>query len=407
MKTPGEMTARRLDKIAADLKIRTWNQGDDGFGGEWEIDPKKAEALKALWKEAYELARLNAGGSGQGGLRWHMQLMAELPITQNGQDIPNAAAVLQQMAKNALAGAPTGCSEAQPLQPRCPKCLGINLEIHFTDDGCQICYCRNPKCKHNAAPAEFFSAPPAMGAKLPEGKVPNYDTPETIVEHIVGMVADDGSITDYARELAIDYVRTRLLYAGGNYPPASPEQVAREIAAYVRGEFLKPLVCKPENDYLLDGLVPILQRHFHGSEGAAHRIPENENQADATCSFEFKGEVCGKILRASSYRHVFLQSEPINMFNHVFQGAASHPVAAAAQVKLGGMVYVSNQQFTGYGIAVCDSGNRKRVIGVLLENGNTWNYDAETVRNALPDELHKAPRALRERLATGEKGAEK
>lgn len=73
-------------------------------------------------------------------------------------------------------------------------------------------------------------------------------------------------------------------------------------------------------------------------------------------------------------------------------------VAAAEQVKLGGMVYVNNQQFTGYGIAVCDSGNRKRVIGVLLENGNTWNYDAETVRNAQPDEFHKAPRVLRERF---------
>lgn len=177
------------------------------------------------------------------------------------------------------------------MKPTCPKCLGINLEMHFTDDGCQICYCRNPKCKHNSAPPEFFSAPPAMGAKLPEGKVPNYDTPETIVEHIIGMVADDGSITDYARELAIDYVCTRLLYAGGNYPPASPqlEQVAREIAAYVRGEFLKPLVCKPENDYLLDGLVPILQRHFPCSEGAGERdkcqickgvqggVPGNEN----------------------------------------------------------------------------------------------------------------------------------
>lgn len=54
---------------------------------------------------------------------------------------------------------------SQLLQPRCPKCRGINLEMHFTDDGCQICYCRNPKCKHNSVPAEFFSAPPAARVK--------------------------------------------------------------------------------------------------------------------------------------------------------------------------------------------------------------------------------------------------
>lgn len=62
-------------------------------------------------------------------------------------------------------------------------------------------------------------------------------------------------------------------------------------------------------------------------------------------------------------------------------------------------VYVDNPQFTGYGIAQGDSGSRKRVISVQLENGNTWNYDADTVRNALPDEYHKMPRAIQDLAA--------
>lgn len=65
---------------------------------------------------------------------------------------------------------------------------------------------------------------------------------------------------------------------------------------------------------------------------------------------------------------------------------------------LGLPVYVDNPQFTGYGIAKYDSGDRKRVIGVLLENGNTWEYDATTVREARHEELPKMPRAIREQF---------
>lgn len=64
-------------------------------------------------------------------------------------------------------------------------------------------------------------------------------------------------------------------------------------------------------------------------------------------------------------------------------------------IKFGQPVYVKNPQFAGYGIAQYDSGSRKRVIGVLLENGNTWDYDADTVRNATPEEYDKMPNIIR------------
>lgn len=73
---------------------------------------------------------------------------------------------------------------------------------------------------------------------------------------------------------------------------------------------------------------------------------------------------------------------------------SGEPVPPAESIKLNVPVYVENEQFTGYGIAQYDTGLRKRAIGVLLENGNTWEYDAATVRNALPDEYHKMPRVI-------------
>jgi hypothetical protein len=70
---------------------------------------------------------------------------------------------------------------------------------------------------------EALRGSPARSApEVPEGKRPNYDTPEEIVDHIVGMVADDGSISPYARDLAIDYLETRLKYAA--LPGSLPTQ---------------------------------------------------------------------------------------------------------------------------------------------------------------------------------------
>lgn len=114
----------------------------------------------------------------------------------------------------------------------------------------------------------FFSAPPAMptmvhmpplGMTAGTHKLKEDAAAEVPPEEVAGIGHAEAS--EPLQPAAI---------RGGTFE-ASPqlEQVAREIAAYVRGEFLKPLVCKPENDYLLDGLVPILQRHFPGSEGVA------------------------------------------------------------------------------------------------------------------------------------------
>jgi Na+/proline symporter len=63
----------------------------------------------------------------------------------------------------------------------------------------------------------------------------------------------------------------------------------------------------------------------------------------------------------------------------------------------GAPVYVENHQFTGYGLAQHDTAAEKRVVSVLIENGNTWNYDVNTVRNATPEEFEKMPRYIRER----------
>ena len=71
------------------------------------------------------------------------------------------------------------------------------------------------------------------------------------------------------------------------------------------------------------------------------------------------------------------------------------PQARGYTLLQGRNVYVDNPQFQGYGIAQYDSGERKRVIGVLLENGNTWEYDAATVRAAREDERDKFPPHMR------------
>lgn len=45
----------------------------------------------------------------------------------------------------------------------------------------------------------------------------------------------------------------------------------------------------------------------------------------------------------------------------------------------GQRVRVDHPRFRGNGIVQYDSGARSRVIGVTLENGNTWEYEVETV----------------------------
>lgn len=66
-------------------------------------------------------------------------------------------------------------------------------------------------------------------------------------------------------------------------------------------------------------------------------------------------------------------------------------------------VYVDCPQFTGYGIAKYDTGERKRCIGVLLENGNIWDYPIEAVRVASEDERDKFPPHMRPASQTEEK----
>lgn len=43
-----------INALAEKLKIRTWDQGNDGFGGEWTIDPEKYEAIRQFRQQAYE-----------------------------------------------------------------------------------------------------------------------------------------------------------------------------------------------------------------------------------------------------------------------------------------------------------------------------------------------------------------
>jgi hypothetical protein len=73
-------------------------------------------------------------------------------------------------------------------------------------------------------------------------------------------------------------------------------------------------------------------------------------------------------------------------------------IPAAPSVPLvGKVVRVDNERFTGFGYATHDSGQRKRVISVMLGNGNTWAYDADTVRAATPEEIPLAPRIVQSR----------
>jgi len=43
-----------INDLATKLKIRTWYPGNDGFGGEWEIDPEKYEAIRKFRDDAYQ-----------------------------------------------------------------------------------------------------------------------------------------------------------------------------------------------------------------------------------------------------------------------------------------------------------------------------------------------------------------
>jgi len=43
-----------INGLADKLGIRTWYQGEDGFGGEWMLDPKHYEAIRQFREQAYE-----------------------------------------------------------------------------------------------------------------------------------------------------------------------------------------------------------------------------------------------------------------------------------------------------------------------------------------------------------------
>jgi hypothetical protein len=47
--------------------------------------------------------------------------------------------------------------------------------------------------------------------------------------------------------------------------------------------------------------------------------------------------------------------------------------------KYGETVFVDNSRYKGSGVVQYDTGTRGRMVGVLLENGNTWEYEIATV----------------------------
>ena len=61
----------------------------------WTVKPEQAEAI---------LKAFAISNASEAEARRVLQIMADLTITENGQYIPTAAAVMQQMAKNALSG---------------------------------------------------------------------------------------------------------------------------------------------------------------------------------------------------------------------------------------------------------------------------------------------------------------
>jgi hypothetical protein len=62
----------------------------------------------------------------------------------------------------------------------------------------------------------------------------------------------------------------------------------------------------------------------------------------------------------------------------------------------GEFVCVDNPRFHGYGIVDYVIPAQPCKVAVRLENGNTWHYDASTVRAVTPEDISKIPCALKE-----------
>lgn len=45
------LSEEKIMKYAEELKIRTWNRGDDGFGGEWEINSRARRAIEEIYTD--------------------------------------------------------------------------------------------------------------------------------------------------------------------------------------------------------------------------------------------------------------------------------------------------------------------------------------------------------------------
>lgn len=247
MMKPGEMSGAELLDIIAGVPTLERNQA-------------KAELL----------ARLNAGGSPDfktvnsaiEALTDSAQLLRE---KEGSAGFDASVVLIIERAIQALKSVESeGASQPLQARPICPRCQDLNIDMEFCNDGFVKAQCRN--CHHAASTHgnlhEFFSAPPAMPAPL---------------EHIFAGRFDESWTREQEDELLAKMLARR----------ASPqlEQVAREIAEHVFG-------CSSAIGQVAEfaqEILAILQRHFPGSEGkqckdpgckcAAHRIPENENQA--------------------------------------------------------------------------------------------------------------------------------
>lgn len=436
VKTPGEMT---LDQLLDALEIvsqeieRSSNRANEANGAYVEHAAIRAELL----------ARLNAGGS-QGKIR---------PCALGcggGDEIHDC-----RLDKGPKLAAEAGTS--QPLQPSAVEGLRSYLLREYP----WLHRLINEACAEKdgfEVISGFFSATPAMPTMVHMPPLGTTAGTHKLKEDAAAEISPE-EVAGIGHAEASEPLQPAVI-RGGTFE-ASPqlEQVARACAERVA--LLRPSYVRESNiEHWTPIFLAILQRHFPNS-GLGPPLKEMTDLAEALmrCTNEHP-DVAGRWRERIAVAREALKRLPGG------EGAASPPVAAAdfktvndciealndaaellkerhgstgldqsvaliieqtiqrlksieteaapltprkETVKSGSMVYVDNEKFTGYGIAMSGPSQRKSCISVWLENGNTWEYDAATVRNALPDEYHRAPRALCERFGPSpeEKGAEK
>lgn len=98
----------------------------------------------------------------------------------------------------------------------------------------------------------------------------------------------------YVEHAAIRAQLLARLNAGGSGPEQEPTcmNCGEDIVWVHDGNYER--LCDGNRGFARPNVAESLQRHFPGSAGAAHRIPENKNQAEATCSFEFGARCAAK-----------------------------------------------------------------------------------------------------------------